>query len=148
MQSSSATAGAFRKLHMTNSADPVNADIKIKFDRTPTAPVEKDLRDELKNHSFKWTGFGDDAKWVASKEAIDMFESRDFLARAKLAVGAVSYYAPDGTNVDRTSFIEAVRMFDPDAVDTDLDSLPKSSVPVMSPAKAPTPAAERKRPRS
>ena len=74
------------KLMMTVSADGINADLKIRFDRKPVSPNEWDLITELKKQGFTWQGFGESGKWQAGKEAITAFD--DLHAKVPSVPGA------------------------------------------------------------
>ena len=62
--------------------------------------------------------------------------SPEFRARVKLAVKGLSFYAPDGNSVDIFTFIDAVKNFDPDALDDDLSTLCQSKVAPDTPASS------------
>ena len=119
---------------MTVCADVCSAQLKVRFDRKPQGTFEHDLLTALKSYGCKWEGFAEQGKWLAPKEAVIMFESKEFRARVKLAVKGLSFYAPDGTSVDMVTFIGAVKNFDPDALDDDLSTLCSSKVAPDTPA--------------
>ena len=121
---------------MTVAADVITAQLKIKFDRKPIGTMEYDLLTALKGYGCKWEGFGDQGKWLAPKEAVEMFESKEFRARVKLAVKGLSFFAPDGTSTDMLAFIEAVKNFNPDELDDDLSTLASSKVAPDTPASS------------
>ena len=124
------------KLDMTVSADCITAQLKIKFDRKPDSTMENDLLTALKQYGCKWEGFGDQGKWVTDKDAVIMFEEKTFRARVKKCCKGLSFYSPEGTSVDMITFIDAVKNFDPDALDDDLSTLGKSKVAPDTPASA------------
>ena len=120
---------------MTNNTDAVTGDIKIRFDQKPTDQTHWDLIADLKKYGCKWTGFGDDGKWVAPAHAVMAFEDKAFRARVKLACCAISFYDHKGQGVSMEEFITAAKDFDPDAVDDDLSTLRPSQVPPDTPSK-------------
>ena len=133
---------------MTVSADVITAHLKIRFDRKPAGTLEHDLLTALKSFGCKWEGFGEQGKWLAAKEAVAMFESKEFRARVKLAVKGLSFYTPDGNSTDMITFIEAVKNFDPEALDDDLSTLCQSKVAPDTPASSAKPAQSAKRARA
>ena len=55
---------------MTVSADHITADLKVRFDRKPTAREEWDLINEMKSkYNFKWTGYAESGCWTTDKYA-------------------------------------------------------------------------------
>ena len=122
---------------MTVSADHINADIKIRFDRMPEAKGELDLMNDMKSrYNFKWSGTRETGSWSSSKDAVTAFEDKSFRARIKYACAGLSFYGPDGTQLELRAFVDAINNFDPDAVDDDLDSLTASKVPPSTPDSA------------
>ena len=127
-------AGVSSKLDMTVWADEVTADIKIRFDRTPQPGPEMLLIDDMKNkYNFKWSGYAENGKWTSDKMAVCAFETQAFRTRIKKACKNLSFYAPDGKDVDIIEFIDAVNAFDPSLLDDDLTELGKSTVPTATP---------------
>ena len=86
----------------------------------------EDMKDRF---DHKWRGFGDDGKWQSNKNAVVMWTDKTFRARVKLVVSNLSFYRPNGEEISLEEFVEEVQNFNPDAVDDDLSTLGKSSVP-------------------
>ena len=123
-------------LDMTVAADKVTADLRIRFDRKPESKDELELMNAMKDkYGFAWKGFGDAAKWHGPRTSVIMFEDRTILARIKLTCKNISFYQPDGEDVDMITFMDAVNAFDINALDTDLSTLGKSKVPPETPKK-------------
>ena len=137
------SSGSVNKLDMTVSADHITADLKVRFDRKPQAKEEWDLINDMKTkYNFKWTGYAETGSWGTDKLAVVAFEDKAFRARIKCACSGLSFFGPDGKNLELGAFVEAVKTFDPDAVDDDLGSLSASKVPPS------TPESSNKRPRT
>ena len=120
---------------MTVNQDAVTGTLKVRFDRKPVAQVEWDLITDMKAYGFKWTGFGDDGKWVADKEAVLAFDQKSFRARVKLACKGLSFFDYKGKPVNMTDFMTSAKEFNPDDVDDDLSSLKCSQVKPETPSK-------------
>ena len=132
------SSAAPKKLQMTVTYDKINADLLIRFDRKPEGKDEWDLLNAMKtNYNFAWSGYAETGKWKSDKHAVSAFEEKSFRARIKLACTGLSFFSPTGDELSLTDFVEAVKNFDPDAVDDDLSSLSKSSVPPNTPGKRP-----------
>ena len=87
-----------------------------------------------KKYDFKWSGFKEEGKWTTNKLAIVAFEDEAFRARIKKACSNLSFYDPDGKDMEMEEFIEArVKNFNPDLVDDDLSTLGASTVPAATP---------------
>ena len=111
----------------------------MRCSRAPQTPDEKDLMEDMKSKwGFKWSGYAEAGRWKTDKLAIIAFEDDIFLRRIVACDPNISFFALDGTDIHRKDFIEAVKNFNPDAVNSDIDALPKSTLPPTPPtAKRP-----------
>ena len=124
-----------KKLDMTTTYDKVNGDIKVRFDRQPVKETDEyDFVEHMKaQYNFKWRGWAEQGKWQTDRHAVICFRDKTFRARLKLAVTNMSFFRPNGEELDLDAFVNEVEAFDPDAVDDDLSTLGKSSVPPSTP---------------
>ena len=114
---------------MTVSADPVTCEQRIRLNRAPQTQDEMAMTNELKENGYAWNGYGDTGKWIGNKETGEIWNDISWRRRVKLNCSNISFFAPDGSDVDMCAYVEAVQNFDPSALEDDLASLGKSTVP-------------------
>ena len=117
------------KMHMTVSADSVNCGQRIRLNRPPNCPNEEAMKDDLKIRGFSWKGYGESGCWFGDASCVEMWEDVTWRRRVKLNCSNISFFGPDGTNMDMLAYIDAVKDFDPTALDDDLSTLGASTVP-------------------
>ena len=125
-------------MHMTVSADPVDCKQRIRLNRAPNTADEMAMTEALKANGYTWNGYSDTGKWIGNKETGSIWNDIAWRRRVKLCCSNISFFAPDGSDVDMLAYIEAVENFDPSVLDDDLSSLGKSTVPANpTPSKRP-----------
>ena len=140
---------AFQKMHITISADPVDCKQRIRFNRAPFTVNELAMKDTLKSNGYGWNGDSETGKWLGDKETVDMWNDVSWRRRVRLCCSNISFFGPDGTDVDMITYIEQVKAFDESTLEDDLSSLGKSTVdPNPTPTKQKDSGPSSKRARS
>ena len=116
-------------MHITISADPVDCKQRVRFNRAPVSADEMAMIEALKARGYTWSGYSDTGKWQGNKDTVEMWNDVMWRRRVKLCCSNISFFAPDGNDVDMLTYIEAVNRFDEALLDDDLTSLGKSTVP-------------------
>ena len=120
---------AQQKMHITISADPVDCKQRIRFNRAPVSADEMAMIEALKALGYTWSGYSDTGKWQGNKDTVGVWNDVVWRRRVKLCCSNISFFGPDGNDVDMLTYIEAVNSFDESLLDDDLASLGKSTVP-------------------
>ena len=114
-------------MHITISSDPVDCKQRVRFNRAPVSADEMAMIEALKALGYTWSGYSDTGKWQGSKDTVDMWNDVVWRRRVKLCCSNISFFGPDGNDVDMLTYIDAVNSFDESLVDDDLASLGKST---------------------